>query len=196
MQKQQAAVQTEVETISSAPNSAYAGDLAIAQEIAAGNRALFKEVYERNANTLFNLARRMADSAAEAEDIVQDAFIRAYQKIHLFAGRSTLSSWLYRICVNVGLENLRRKKGTFEDINDSNCGTAEPDQKKVILRRKLEKAIKRLPHGCRTVFVLHDIEGFNHKEIAARLNLAEGTSKSQLFKARAMLRKILTGQES
>ena len=110
--------------------SAYAGDLAIAQEIAAGNRALFKEVYERNVHTLFNLARRMADSAAEAEDIVQDAFIRAYQKIHLFAGRSTLSSWLYRICVNVGLESLRRKKGTFEDINDSNCGTTEPDQKK------------------------------------------------------------------
>ena len=126
---------------------------------------------------------------------MQDTFIRAYQKIHLVAGRSTLSSWMYRICLNIGLEHLRRKKGTFEDLNDSNCGTVEPDQKKVILRRKLEKAIKKLPKGCQTVFVLHDIEGFNHKEIAERLHLAEGTSKSQLFKARAMLRKILTGQE-
>ena len=153
-------------------------------------------MYDRNINTLFNLARRLAGTAAEAEDIVQDTFIRAYQKIHLFAGRSTLSSWMYRICLNIGLEHLRRKKGTFEDLNDSNCGLVEPDQKKVVLRRKLEKAIKKLPNGCRMVFVLHDIEGFNHKEIADRLNLAEGTSKSQLFKARAMLRKILTGQET
>ena len=174
--------------------SQYAGDLQIAQEIAAGNRELFQDLYNRNIHALFNLARRMTGAAAEAEDVVQDAFIRAYQKIDLFAGRSTLSSWLYRICINVGLEHLRKKKGTFEDINDSNCGTVEPNQKKLILKRKLEKAIKKLPAGCRTVFVLHDIEGFNHREIAERLHLAEGTSKSQLFKARAMLRKILTGQ--
>lgn len=172
----------------------YAGDLQIAQEIAAGNRELFQDLYNRNIHSLFNLARRMTGAAAEAEDIVQDAFIRAYQKINLFAGRSTLSSWLYRICINVGLEHLRKKKGTFEDINDNNCGTVEPNQKKVILKRKLEKAIQKLPAGCRTVFVLHDVEGFNHREIAERLMLAEGTSKSQLFKARAMLRRILTGQ--
>lgn len=174
--------------------SRYAGDLQMAQDIAAGNRALFKDLYDRNSHALFNLARRMTGATAEAEDVVQEAFIRAYQKINLFAGRSTLSSWLYRICINVGLEHLRRKKGTFEDITDSNCGVVEPNQKKLILRRKLERAIKKLPDGCRTVFVLHDIEGFNHKEIAERLRLAEGTSKSQLFKARAMLRRILSGQ--
>ena len=174
--------------------SRYAGDLQMAQDIAAGNRALFKDLYDRNSHALFNLARRMTGATAEAEEFVQEAFIRAYQKINLFAGRSTLSSWLYRICINVGLEHLRRKKGTFEDITDSNCGVVEPNQKKLILRRKLERAIKKLPDGCRTVFVLHDIEGFNHKEIAERLRLAEGTSKSQLFKARAMLRRILSGQ--
>lgn len=174
-------------------SSPYADDYQIAQEIAAGNRKLFKDVYDRNASILYNLAKRLAKSSAEAEDIVQDTFIRAYQKINLFAGRSTLSSWLYRICVNVGLEYLRKKKGTFEDLNEVNCGTVEPDQKKLILRQKLNKAIKHLPNGCRMVFVLHDIEGFNHREIAERLNLAEGTSKSQLFKARAMLRKILVG---
>jgi len=195
MEKQEVAVEIKAGELAYSSNSAYAEDLRIAKAIAAGDRALFKNVYDRNINTLFNLARRLAGSTAEAEDIVQDTFIRAYQKIHLFAGRSTLSSWMYRICLNIGLEHLRRKKGTFEDLNDSNCGTVEPDQKKVILRRKLEKAIKKLPQGCRTVFVLHDIEGFNHKEIAERLHLAEGTSKSQLFKARAMLRKILTGQE-
>ncbi|MCK5126366.1 MAG: RNA polymerase sigma factor [candidate division Zixibacteria bacterium] len=176
-----------------ATGNAFAEDLSIAQEIAAGNRALFKQVYDRNINVLYNLARRLAGGDIEAEDIVQDTFIRAYQKINMFAGRSTLSSWLYRICVNVGLEQLRKKKGTYEDLNDSNCGTVEPDQKKLILRRKLDKAIKKLPQGCRTVFVLHDIEGFNHREIAERLNLAEGTSKSQLFKARMTLRKILGG---
>jgi RNA polymerase sigma-70 factor (ECF subfamily) len=124
--------------------------------------------------------------------------VRAYQKIHLFAGRSTLSSWLYRICLNVGLEHLRKKKGGFssDEIQETTAAAVEPDQKTVVLRRKLEKAIKQLPDGCRTVFILHDIEGFNHKEIAEQLSLAEGTSKSQLFKARAMLRKILTGRES
>ncbi|MEE9442209.1 MAG: RNA polymerase sigma factor [candidate division Zixibacteria bacterium] len=174
------------------PNT-YAEDYRIAQDIAAGNRELFRDIYDRNVSVLYNLARRLTKTAAEAEDIVQDTFVRAYQKINLFAGRSTLSSWLYRICVNVGLEYLRKKKGTFEDLNDVNCGVVEPDQKKMILRQKLDKAIKHLPHGCRMVFVLHDIEGFNHREIAERLNLAEGTSKSQLSKARAMLRKILVG---
>ncbi|MFH1701092.1 MAG: RNA polymerase sigma factor [Candidatus Zixiibacteriota bacterium] len=177
---------------SSTPN-AYADDYQIAQEIAAGNRELFKDIYDRNASVLYNLARRLTKTTVEAEDIVQDTFIRAYQKINLFAGRSSLSSWLYRICVNVGLEYLRKQKGKFEDLNDSNCGNVEPDQKKLILRQKLNKAIKRLPNGCRMVFVLHDIEGFNHREIAERMNFAEGTSKSQLFKARAMLKKILVG---
>lgn len=176
--------------------AAHAEDYRMAQEIAAGNRALFKEIYERNIHILYNLARRLAGKDLDADDIVQDTFIRAYQKINLFAGRSSLSSWLYRICVNVGLESLRKKKGTFEDLNDTNCGTVEPDQKKTILRRKLDKAIGLLPPGCRTVFVLHDIEGFNHREIAERLNLAEGTSKSQLFKARALLRKLLDGQKA
>jgi len=175
--------------------SKYAEDMAMAQAIAAGDRELFREVYDRNANVLYGLAIRLAGSKTEAEDIVQEAFIKAYQKIGLFAGRSALSSWLYRICVNVGLEHLRRRKGNFEEINDANIDPVEPDQKKLILRRKLDKAIRKLPHGCRTVFVLHEIEGFNHKEIAERLNLSEGTSKSQLFKAREMLRSILTERE-
>lgn len=196
MENENVAIGIEAGSLTYAGQAAFANDFKIAQAIAAGDRDLFKDVYDRNINTLFNLARRLSGTAAEAEDIVQDTFIRAYQKIHLFAGRSTLSSWLYRICLNIGLESLRRKKGTFEDLNDSNCGTVEPDQKKLTLRRRLNRAIDKLPQGCKMVFILHDIEGFNHKEIAERLNLAEGTSKSQLFKARAMLRKILTGRET
>jgi len=176
--------------------AAFSDDYRIAQAIAAGDRALFKSVYDQNVTILFNLARRLANTSPEAEDIVQDTFVRAYQKIHMFAGRSSLSSWLYRICLNVGLEHLRRRKGTFEDLDDAAECCVEPDQKQLLLRRKLEKAIKQLPQGCRAVFVLHDIEGFNHKEIADQLHLAEGTSKSQLFKARALLRKILTGREA
>jgi RNA polymerase sigma-70 factor (ECF subfamily) len=195
MENRNAAVSIEAGNLADTQNSAFAEDFRIAQAIAGGDRLLFKEVYDRNINILFNLARRVAGSAVEAEDIVQDTFIKAYQKIHLFAGRSTLSSWLYRICLNVGLEHLRHKKGTFEDLNDGNCSPVEPNQKQLVLRRKLAKAIEKLPRGCRMVFVLHDIEGFNHKEIADQLNLAEGTSKSQLFKARLMLRKILTGRE-
>lgn len=198
MNGRQTAMTMDIASIAIERKTEFMADYDIAQAIAEGDRTRFKEIYDQNVPVLFNLARRLAETSAEAEDIVQDTFVRAYQKIHLFAGRSTLSSWLYRICLNVGLEHLRRKKGTFscDEIEDSSIAAVEPDQKTVILRRKLEKAIKQLPDGCRTVFILHDIEGFNHKEIAAQLNLAEGTSKSQLFKARAMLRKILTGRES
>lgn len=169
----------------------FSAELSLARRIASGDKLLFREIYDRNVSPLYGLALRLMGDAAEAEDIVQEAFVRAYQKMHLFAGRSTLSSWLYRICLNVGLEHLRRRKGSYEDLNDTNCGTVEPDQKSLVLKRKLEAAIKQLPDGCRAIFVLHDIEGFNHKEIAERLNLAEGTSKSQLFKARAILRRLL-----
>lgn len=197
MNSQHTAVGIQTSAGARAVETKYADDFAVAQAIADGDGARFREIYDRNSTMLYSLARRLAETAAEAEDIVQDAFVRAYQKIHLFAGRSSLSSWLYRICLNVGLEHLRRKKGTYsgEDIEDSAMSVAEPDQKKLMLRQKLEKAIKQLPEGCRTVFILHDIEGFNHKEIAEQLGLAEGTSKSQLFKARSMLRKILTGRE-
>jgi RNA polymerase sigma-70 factor, ECF subfamily len=171
--------------------SQYAEELSRARRIAAGDKALFRELYDHNVSPLYGLALRLMGNAAEAEDIVQEAFVRAYQKMNLFAGRSSLSSWLYRICLNVGLEHLRRRKGNFEDLNDANCGTVEPDQKSLVLKRKLEAAIRKLPDGCRAIFVLHDIEGFNHREIADRLNLAEGTSKSQLFKARAMMRRLL-----
>jgi RNA polymerase sigma-70 factor (ECF subfamily) len=173
---------------------AYAEDYAVARQIAEGDRASFRTVYEQNSQILFNLALRLTGTRSEAEDIVQETFVKVYQKIDMYAGRSALSSWIYRICLNIGLEHLRRKKGTYEDLNDSNCGTVEPNQRKLMLRRKLDKAIPLLPEGCRTVFIMHDIEGLNHKEIARRLDLAEGTSKSQLFKARAMLRKILLGQ--
>ncbi len=198
MNGRQTAMTMDIASIATERKTEFMTDYNIAQAVAEGDRTRFKEIYDQNIPILFNLARRLTETTAEAEDIVQDTFVRAYQKIHLFAGRSTLSSWLYRICLNVGLEHLRRKKGTFssEDMQDTSIAAVEPDQKTLILRRKLEEAIKQLPDGCRTVFILHDIEGFNHKEIAAQLNLAEGTSKSQLFKARAMLRKILTGRES
>ena len=162
--------------------SRYAGDLQMAQDIAAGNRALFKDLYDRNSHALFNLARRMTGATAEAEDVVQEAFIRAYQKINLFAGRSTLSSWLYRICINVGLEHLRRKKGTFEDITDSNCGVVEPNQKKLILRRAICVVIR---NGGRNdlpicAFLLSR-NSANFSASTKPVRLAVCTSKSFMF---------------
>lgn len=172
----------------------YAEDLRIAKAIAAGDRLLFKSVYDQNATALYTLARRLVGNSVEADDVVQETFVRAYQKMALFAGRSTLSSWLYRICINVGLEYLRRRKGGQEELTEGALGVTEPQQQSVVLKSKLEAAIQKLPEGCKTVFVLHDIEGFNHKEIATQLHLAEGTSKSQLFKARAMLRRLLVAE--
>jgi RNA polymerase sigma-70 factor (ECF subfamily) len=104
------------------------------------------------------------------------------------------SRCLYRICIHVGLEYLRRRKGGQEDPTESAQCASEPSQQTVVLKNKLESAIQKLPEGCKTVFILHDIEGFNHKEISAQLLLSEGTSKSQLFKARAILRRLLVAE--
>jgi len=177
------------------PPDQHAEDYAVAKAIAEGDQVLFREVYDRNAALLYNLARRLVGAEEEAEDIVQETFIRAYQKINLFAGRSSLSSWLYRICINVGLEHIRRQKGVFGDIEEIARIGVEPDQKKLFLRQRLETAIRHLPCRCRAVFIMHDIDGLNHREISERMNLAEGTSKSQLFKARMILRRLLSGKE-
>lgn len=174
--------------------SGFADDFRVARAIVAGDRLLFKVIYDKNAPALYALARRLVGNSAEADDVVQECFVRAYQKMALFAGRSTLSSWLYRICINVGLEYLRRRKGGREDLPESSPGAAQPDQHTVVLKSKLDAAIQKLPEGCKTVFILHDIEGFNHKEIAQQLHISEGTSKSQLFKARAMLRRLLVNE--
>ena len=135
------------------------------------------------------------------EDLLQDIFLTAHRKLEQYRGESSLGTWLYRLATNVCLDHLRSRANRnaqmtdeFEDGvpgDDFASGSAGPVMG-VVDRMDLERALTELPDGCRAVFVLHDVEGFEHREIGDMLGIAEGTSKSQLHKARLRLRAALT----
>jgi RNA polymerase sigma-70 factor (ECF subfamily) len=145
----------------------------------------------------------MVASAETAEDLLQEVFLNAYRKVNNFRGDSSLGTWLYRMAVNHCLDYLRGRHSKMARATDSieDEGMAEPAASaplvaSAINRLDLERAIAQLPDGCRTAFVLHDVEGFEHHEIATLLGISEGTSKSQVHKARMKLRGILNGATS
>lgn len=160
----------------------------------AGDRTAQRDLYEANVERIYRVAFRLAGDEDLARDFTQEAFIRAFQRLGDFRGDSAFSTWLHAIAVSVALNGLRKVKRlrTRETVLDEALalGTprrdADPD-----LRDRLYRAIDALPEGYRTVFVLHDVEGFTHEEIADQLGITTGGSKSQLFKARARLRRLL-----
>lgn len=144
---------------------------------------------------IFNLARRMAGPDA-AEELTQDVFVRAWQKLALFRGDSSFATWLHRLAVNVIIERFRtlgaareRFLADGEPVLDITPAVAT---KHVDLSMDLQTAIEHLPDGARAVFVLHDVEGYRHEEIGDALGISTGTSKSQLHRARQILRAQLT----
>jgi RNA polymerase sigma-70 factor (ECF subfamily) len=167
-----------------------------------GDVSAFDELYRQHAGRLYNLAYRMAggDKAA-AEDLLQDIFLLAHRKLNSFKGDSALSTWLYRLGMNLCLDHLRSRQTRYAARTESL--DAEPAADRINpryvagemnpTRLDLERAIAELPAGCREVFLLHDVEGFEHREIATLLGIAEGTSKSQVHKARMKIRASLTG---
>ncbi len=141
------------------------------------------------------MARRMAGPDA-ADDLTQDIFVRAWDKLATFRGESAFGTWLYRLGVNVVLSRRRSEKGDRTWILDDEfayADAAHPPHHPAA-RIDLDAAIARLPDGARKVFVLHDVEGWTHEEIAEQMGLVPGTSKSQLSRARAALRRMLDGQ--
>ena len=171
-----------------------------------GDARGFERVYRLHCRKVYGLCLRMARNFAEAEDLTQEAFLQVFRKIHTFRGDSSFSTWLYRVAVNVVLMNLRkRRKGeiSLEEINDPDEETGAPREPiatrdlrlaGAVDRVNLQRAVDQLPAGCRTVFVLHDIHGHEHKEIARILGCTAGNSKSQVHKARRRLRDILQGR--
>jgi RNA polymerase sigma-70 factor (ECF subfamily) len=148
----------------------------------------FATIYETNKARIYSTAYRMLNNSADAEDVTQEVFIKVYQKLHTFEGRSQLSTWLYRITVNRCLDVLRRRKRTqTEPLEEAMAAVANPSN----LKQVIESFIPTLPPGYRTVFVLHDIQGLKHIEIARQLGITEGACKSQLHKARLLMRKKL-----
>ena len=173
-----------------------AADLELAQRCGRGDQDAFEQLYRAHAGRLYSLIVRMVASTETAEDLLQEVFLNAYRKVSSFRGDSSLGTWLYRMAVNHCLDHLRGRQNKMARTTDSieDDGIVEPASPLVtsaIQRLDLERAIARLPDGCRTAFVLHDVEGFQHHEIATMLGISEGTSKSQVHKARLKLRGML-----
>jgi RNA polymerase sigma-70 factor (ECF subfamily) len=173
-------------------------DLDLAQRCRDGDPAAFEAVYRAHAARLFGLVSRMLASAPEAEDVLQDVFINAHRKIGGYRGESSLGTWLYRLAVNHCLDHLRSRAARTArsteslDVQDGfEPAAVEPRVPTAVSRIDLERAIAQLPEGCRMAFVLHDVEGLDHKEVAKVLGITEGTSKSQVHKARMRLRGLL-----
>ncbi len=139
----------------------------------------------------------MSGTASDAEDLLQDIFLLAYRKLASFRGESSLGTWLYRLAMNHCLDVLRSRQSRMSRQTDSLDGESavEPSAGPAlgaVSRIDLDRAIGRLPHACRAAFLLHDVEGFGHQEVGSILGISEGTSKSQVHKARLRIRTYLT----
>ena len=168
-----------------------------------GDGAAFERLYRLHSRRVYALCLRMVGNTAEAEDLAQEAFLQLFRKIHTFRGESAFSTWLHRLAVNVVLMKLRKKQLAETSLEE----TTEPDEESggprkdiggpdlllsgSIDRVHLQRAVEQLPPGYRTVFVLHDVQGYEHNEIAEIMGCSIGNSKSQLHKARMRLRELL-----
>jgi RNA polymerase sigma-70 factor (ECF subfamily) len=166
-----------------------------------GDAEAFETLYNLHKRRVYSLCLRMTSNAAEAEDLTQEAFMQLFRKIATFRGESAFSTWLHRMSVNVVLMQLR-KKGlpvvpleddieTEEETPKKDFGAQDLALEGSIDRLRLQNAIGKLPPGYRTIFVLHDVEGYEHNEIAELVGCSIGNSKSQLHKARMKLRELL-----
>lgn len=175
-----------------------ASDLDLCQLAAGGNLAAFEIIYQRYHRRTFSLTMRMTNNTSEAEDLTQEVFIQLFRKSGSFRGDSAFSTWLHRLTVNQVLMHFRRRSVKNEKVSDDGempeqtvHGTANPNKMPVVDRIALKNAIAELPNGYRNVFVLHDVEGYEHEEVARMMGISVGTSKSQLHKARLKLRGLL-----
>lgn len=175
-----------------------ASDFDLAQAAAGGNMAAFEEIYQRHHRRVYSICLRMLQNAYEAEDLTQDVFIQLYRKIGSFRGDSAFTTWLHRMTVNQVLMHFRKRTVKFEKTTEEGetpvqlvPGTENPFKMPIVDKIALENAIDQLPAGYKNVFMLHDVEGFEHEEVAKILGCSVGTSKSQLHKARLKLQKLL-----
>ena len=159
-----------------------------------GDQAAFEQLYREHVGRVYALCLRLAANSARAQELTQDAFVRAWRMIGTFRGESAFSSWLYRLTVNVVWGDLRAKRRRTARVMVTDDLTPYDKTENISMPGTavdLENAIAALPPQARTVFVLHDVEGYRHAEIAELMGLSEGTSKSQLHRARKLLRETL-----
>ena len=175
-----------------------APDIDLCRLAAKGNIAAFELIYERYHRRTYSLTLRMTSNQTEAEDLTQEVFIQLFRKIGSFRGDSAFTTWLHRMTVNQVLMHFRKRTVKSEKTTDEGetpvqivSGTSDPGRMRIVDKIALDNAIEHLPPGYKNVFVLHDVEGFEHEEVAKILGCSVGTSKSQLHKARLKLQKLL-----
>jgi len=197
-------VETEKQSL---PGSSASAELvARAQR---GDESAFETLFRQNKQRVYALCLRMIGNTAEAEELTQEAFLQVFRKLHTFRGESAFSTWLHRLSVNTVLMRLRKKTLTVTSLEDDSAGDESDEPRKEygapdlaltgsIDRLHLERAIAQLPPGYKQMFLLHDVQGYEHHEIAEMLGVSIGNSKSQLHKARMRLRQLLheTGREA
>jgi RNA polymerase sigma-70 factor (ECF subfamily) len=164
---------------------------------ARGDRQAFERIYRKHVDRIYSLCTRMVGDRSRAEELTQDAFVRAWEKLDQFRGDSAFSTWLHRLAVNVVLNDRQTEKRRRDRHDDSieDVDAVPLGETKSVpmpgLSIDLERAIAKLPAGARKVFVLHDVEGFTHEEIGEMLGVTAGGCKAQLHRARMLLREAL-----
>jgi len=181
-----------------AGGSAREADLQLVERCRRGELGAFEELYTAHSGRLYSLACRMLGNPADAEDLLQEIFLSAHRKLDSFRGDAALGTWLYRLGMNQILDHVRSRAGRAGQITDGlDDATTLADASghrladRAIDRIDLERALGELPPGCRAAFLLHDVDGLEHREVSEVLGIAEGTSKSQVHKARLRLRGLL-----
>jgi RNA polymerase sigma-70 factor, ECF subfamily len=177
-----------------------AAESALVERCRRGDLGAFEEVYRTHSGKLYGLVLRMIGNPADAEDLLQEIFLSAHRKLEGFRGESALGTWLYRLATNHCLDYLRSraaKAGQLTDELDDETGIPQEGGRSIadqtVAKMDIERAVAQLPEGCRAAFLLHDVQGLEHREVADALGIAEGTSKSQVHKARLRLRALLAG---
>ena len=167
-----------------------------------GDTAAFELIYKLHRSHVYGICLRMVRDPAEAEDLVQESFALVLRKIHTFRGEAAFSTWLYRLTINVVLMSFRRQGPRFASLEEMTTAMDEetttsiggpPDVRvsDVVDRISIESAVDMLPRKCKAVFILHDVEGYQHREIAKIVRCSVGSSKAQLHRARERLRALL-----
>ncbi len=182
-------------TIRTATDAGRARERDLVLRAQGGEVAAFETLYRENVRRIYALSFRLERNPQRAEELTQDAFVRAWNKLDSFRGDSAFASWMHTLTTNLSLSDRRSRvrRGAREFATDDlePLAAVEPGRPEVGV--DLERALQRLPRGARQVFVLHDIEGYKHGEIATQMGVAVGTSKAQLHRARKLLREALEG---
>ena len=184
----------------------HQADLDLVRRAKEGDPEAFASLFNAHKTKIYSLCLRMTSNTAEAEDLTQDAFLQAFRKLATFRGDSALSTWLYRVAVNTVLMHMRKKGLRVMSLDqplEEPDGSVKREQGRLddrlsgsVDRIALTRAMKELPAGYRTIFVLHEVNGYEHHEIARLLHCSVGNSKSQLHKAKTRMRELLGLEEA